>query len=187
MAAAKLHADDTPIPVLAPGNRKTERAVCGSTCVMISRSGSTEPAAVWFAYSPDRKGIHPQTHLAGFEGILQADAYAGFNELNEGGKVRLASCWDHARRYIFNVHEATPSETSKQWLDMIGDLYEIEAPIRGKPPDERRRVRQKRATPLLGVLKTSMREKLATRGGRAPLVEAINFCLEPLGWTHAAL
>jgi hypothetical protein len=116
------------------------------------RSGSSEPAAVWFAYSPDRKGIHPQTHLAGFEGVLQGDGYAGFNELTESGKVRLASCWDHARRYVFDVHETAPSETTKQWLDMIGDLYEIEAAIRGKPPDERRRVRQEKSNPLLGVL-----------------------------------
>ena len=86
----KLHADDTPIPVLAPGNKKTKT---GRFWVYVRddrRSGSSEPAAVWFAYSPDRKGIHPQTHLAGFKGILQADAYAGFNELTEGGKVRLA-------------------------------------------------------------------------------------------------
>ncbi|SDR62482.1 Transposase [Paraburkholderia tuberum] len=127
MATARLHADDTPIPVLPPGNRKTRS---GRLWVYVRddrRSGSREPAAVWFAYSSDRKGIHPQTHLAGFEGVLQADGYAGFNELTESGKVRLASCWDHARRYVFNVHETAPSETTKRWLDMIGDLYEIEA------------------------------------------------------------
>ncbi|SKD06729.1 IS66 family transposase [Paraburkholderia hospita] len=177
MSAAKLHADDTPIPVLAPGNKKTKT---GRLWVYVRddrRSGSSEPAAVWFAYSPDRKGIHPQTHLAGFEGVLQADGYAGFNELTESGKLRLASCWDHARRYVFNVHETTPSETTKQWLDMIGDLYEIEAAIRGKPPDERRRVRQEKSNPLLGLLEMSMREKLATLWPKAPLVEAINYSL----------
>ena len=81
MAASKLHADDTPIPVLAPGNRKTKT---GRLWVYVRddrRSGSTEPASVWFAYSPNRQGIHPQTHLAGFKGILQADAFAGFDEL----------------------------------------------------------------------------------------------------------
>src|ERR1700761_5056915 len=78
VATWKLHVDDTPIPVLAPGNRKTKT---GRLWVYVrddTRSGSTDPAAVWFAYSPDRKGVHPQTHLAGFEGILQADAYGGF-------------------------------------------------------------------------------------------------------------
>jgi transposase len=177
MATAKLHADDTLIPVLAPGNKKTKT---GRLWVYVRddrRSGSSEPAAVWFAYSPDRKGVHPQTHLAEFEGVLQGDGYAGFNELNESGKVRLASCWDHARRYVFNVHETTPSDTTKRWLDMIGDLYEIEAAVRGKPPDERQRVRQEKSKPLLGAIEMSMREKLATLWPKAPLVEAINYCL----------
>ncbi|WP_250479595.1 MULTISPECIES: IS66 family transposase [unclassified Caballeronia] len=177
MATAKLHADDTPIPVLAPGNKKTKT---GRLWVYVRddrRSGSSEPAAVWFAYSPDRKGIHPQTHLAEFRGVLRGDGYAGFNEITESGKVRLASCWDHARRYVFNVHETAPSDTTKRWLDMIGDLYEIEAAIRGKPPDERQRVRQEKSKPLLDGIETSMREKLATLWPKAPLVEAINYSL----------
>ncbi|PRX27318.1 transposase IS66 family protein [Paraburkholderia sp. BL18I3N2] len=177
MSAAKLHAHDTPIPVLAPGNKKTKT---GRLWVYVHddrRSGSSVPAAVWFAYSPDRKGVHPQTHLAGFEGVLQADGYAGFKEPIESGKVRLACCWDHARRYVFNVHETAPSETTKQWLDMIGDPYEIEAAIRGKPPDERRRVRQERSNPLLGVLDMSTKEKLARLWPKAPVVEAINYSL----------
>ncbi|AJX35878.1 Transposase and inactivated derivatives [Burkholderia oklahomensis] len=107
MATSKLHADDTPIPVLAPGEKKKKtKTKTGRLWVYVRddrRSGSTEPAAVWFAYSPDRKGIHPQSHLAGFEGILQADAYGGFNELYERGKVREAACWDHARRYVYEV------------------------------------------------------------------------------------
>ena len=117
MASLKLHADDTPIPVLAPGNRKTRT---GRLWVYVRddrRSGSRDPAAVWFAYSPDRKGIHPQTHLAGFEGILQADAYDGFNELYEGGRIREAACWDHARRYIYDVHVRTPTEATRYVLE----------------------------------------------------------------------
>jgi transposase len=78
MASSKVHADDTPIPVLAPGNKKTKT---GRLWVYVRddhRAGSKEPAAVWFAYSPNRQGVHPQRHLAGFKGILQADAYAGY-------------------------------------------------------------------------------------------------------------
>ena len=74
------------------------------------------------AYSPDRKGIHPRTHLAGFEGILQADAYSGFNELYESGKIREAACWDHARPYIYDVHARTPTEASRKVLELIGGL-----------------------------------------------------------------
>jgi transposase len=101
MAGKKLHADDTPIPVLAPGNKKTRT---GRLWVYVRddrRSGSNEPAAVWFDYSSDRKGIHPQTRLAGFEGILQADGYDGFNELYASGNVRQAACWDQYLKIIF--------------------------------------------------------------------------------------
>ena len=68
------------------------------------RAGSLEPAAVWFTYSPSRQGAHPQRHLAGFKGALQADAYAGFNELFAGGSVREAVCMAHARRKLYDIH-----------------------------------------------------------------------------------
>ena len=91
MAGSKIHADDTPIPVLAPGNGKTKT---GRLWVYVrddSRSGSTEPAAVWFAYSPNRQGVHPQRHLAGFSGILQADAYSGYNELYDPSRGKFSN------------------------------------------------------------------------------------------------
>jgi hypothetical protein len=78
LAAAKLHADDTPIPVLAPGNGKTKTAHLWTYVRDDRPAGDATPPAVWFAYTPDRKGIHPQTHLAKFEGVPQADAYAGY-------------------------------------------------------------------------------------------------------------
>ncbi|MFM0053947.1 IS66 family transposase, partial [Caballeronia grimmiae] len=177
MATSKLHADDTPIPVLAPGNKKTKT---GRLWVYVrddSRSGSKEPAAVWFAYSPDRKGIHPQTHLAGFEGILQADAYGGFNELYESGKVREVACWDHARRYIYDVHARTPTEATRQVLELIGELYGIEAHIRGKPVAERLRVRQEKSVPLLAAIKAWMTDKLTTLSKKSELAKAIRYSL----------
>ncbi|RQU30137.1 IS66 family transposase [Burkholderia cenocepacia] len=177
MATPKLHADDTPIPVLAPGNKKTKTGRLWVYVRADSRSGSTEPAAVWFAYSPDRKGIHPQTHLAGFEGILQADAYGGFNELYESGKVREAACWDHARRYIYDVHARTPTEATRQVLELIGELYGIEAHIRGKPVAERLRVRQEKSVPLLVAIKAWMTDKLATLSKKSELAQAIRYSL----------
>lgn len=94
-------------------------------------AGSELAPAVWFAYSPDRKGIHPQTHLAGFSGVLQADAYAGFNELYRNGQITEAACWAHARRKIHDVHVRTPSALTEEALKRIGELYAIEAEIRG--------------------------------------------------------
>jgi transposase len=76
---------------------------------------------------PDRKGIHPQTHLAGFSGVLQADAYAGFNELYRDGRITEAACWAHARRKIHDVHVRTPSALTEEALKRIGELYAMEA------------------------------------------------------------
>lgn len=92
MAATKLHADDTPVPVLAPGNGQTKT---GRLWVYVRddrNSGDITPPAVWFAYSPDRKGIHPQQHLESFGGTLQADAYGGYQAIYETGRVVEAAC-----------------------------------------------------------------------------------------------
>ena len=98
-SAYKLRADDTPVLVLASGNRKKTKTGRLWAYVRDDRpAGDPPPPAVWFACSPDRKGIHPQTHLAKFEGVLQADACAGFNALYEGGAIDEAACWAHARR-----------------------------------------------------------------------------------------
>jgi transposase len=84
----KLHADDTPVPVLAPGTGKTKTGRLWTYVRDDRPSGSTDPPGVWFAYSPDRKGDHPQQHLRDFSGRLQADAYAGFNQLYAGAASR---------------------------------------------------------------------------------------------------
>jgi len=83
-------------------------------------SGSVMMPAVWFAYSPDRKRVHPQTHLAGFSGVLQADAYAGFNELYREGHIKEVACRAHAQRKIHDVHVRTPSDTTTEALRRIG-------------------------------------------------------------------
>ncbi|ELW04201.1 transposase IS66 family protein [Escherichia coli PA48] len=90
MTDGKLHADDTPVQVLLPGNKKTKTGRLWAYVRDDRNAGSALAPAVWFAYSPDRKGIHPQTHLACFSGVLQADAYAGFNELYRNGGITEA-------------------------------------------------------------------------------------------------
>lgn len=174
LAGRKLHADDTPIPVLAPGNGKTRTARLW-TYVRDDRSaGDPTPAAVWFAYTPDRKGIHPQTHLANFKGILQADAYAGFNALYVDGAIEEAACWAHARRKFYDLHAARPSPLTTEALRRIAELYVIEAEIRGKPPDERLRVRRAQAKPLLDNLELWLRasaEKLSRKSDTAAAIQ----------------
>jgi len=96
MAASKVHADDTPVPVLAPGNGKTKTGRLWTYVRDDRPAGDTAAPAVWFAYSPDRKGEHPEQHLRMFRGALQADAYAGFNQLyKEDGRIQEVACWAH--------------------------------------------------------------------------------------------
>jgi transposase len=177
LAATKLHADDTPIPVLAPGNGKTNTASLWTYVRDDRASADTSPPAVWFAYTPDRKGIHPQTHLANFKGVLQADAYAGFNALFDDGTVREAACWAHARRKFYDLHEARPSALTTEALRRIGELYLIEAEIRGKPPHERRLVRQAKAQPLLDDLERWLRAALDKLSRKSDTSAAILYAL----------
>ena len=95
LATKKLHADDTPVPVLAPGMGKTKTGRLWTYVRDDRPAGDPTPAAVWFAYSPDRKGEHPKSHLSSFTGTLQADGYAGFDQIYEVGRIQEAACWTH--------------------------------------------------------------------------------------------
>ena len=105
----KLHGDDTPLPVLAPGTGKTKIGRFWTYVRDNRPAGDNRAPAVWFAYSPDRKGEHPQRHLAKFEGILQADAFAGFKKLYQCGAIQEAPCMAHIRRNFFDLMKAHQS------------------------------------------------------------------------------
>jgi hypothetical protein len=100
----KVHSDDTPMPVLAPGHGQTKTGRLWVYVGVDRRSGSTAAPAAWFAYTPNRQGQHPQTQLANFSGVLQADAYAGYDKIDTDGRVRGAACMAHARRKIHDLH-----------------------------------------------------------------------------------
>ena len=131
--AYKLHGDDTPVPVLAPGNGKTKTGRLWTYVRDDRASGATAPPAVWFAYSPDRKGEHPQQHLSNFRGILQADAYAGFNQLYEEGSIQQAPCLAHMRRKFYDLMEVHHSPIASEAVERIAALYAIEKEIRAVP------------------------------------------------------
>lgn len=177
--AAKLHADDTPVPVLDPGRGRTKTGRLWTYVRDDRPSGSDEPAAVWFCYSPDRKALRPQGHLAAFKGVLQADGYAGFNGLYDRAKDPLieAACWAHARRKFYDLHAANGSPVAKEALDRIGALYAIEGEIRGQPPDDRRAVRQTRAGPLLDDLEAWLKNTYSAASKKSALAGAIQYAL----------
>ena len=119
LAGRKLHADDTPIPVLSPGSGKTKTGRLW-TYVRDDRPAAEQTApAVWFTYSEDRKGEHPRQHLKTFKGALQADAYAGFHHLY-GDDIYEAACWAHARRKFHEIHVIHASPITTEALARIG-------------------------------------------------------------------
>ena len=175
--ATKLHGDDIPVPVLAPGNGKTKTARLWTYVRDDRPAGSTEPPAVWFAYSPDRKSEHPANHLEHFRGTLQADGYAGFNRLYETGVIVEAPCWAHVRRKFHDLYEAHASPIAKEALDRIAALYGIEKEIRGRPPDERRQIRQARARPLLDSLHAWLKASVSKLSRKSEVTLAIHYAL----------
>jgi transposase len=194
MAAERLHADDTTVPVLAKGKTDTGR------CWIYVRDdrpfGGAGPPAAMFYYSRDRKGEHPKAHLAGYAGILQADAYDGYNQLylatRHPGPIREAACWSHARRPFFAMADieenARRKAAGKKEIPLspiaidvvrrIDALFEIERSINGKSAPERLEVRQTLSRPLVEDFQIYMREQLAKLSRGHDLAKAFNYILK---------
>ena len=194
----RLHGDDTPVPVLEPHRGKTKqeaRRTAGPigkgiktgrlwTYVRDGRPyGDDTPPAVAYFYSPDRKGVHPQSHLKDFKGVLHADGYAGFKELYEPGKpgeappILEAACWAHVRRKFFDLTANGPAPIADEALRRIGELYDIEAGIRGSPPDVRRQTRQEQTKPKIKALKAWLEHEQSRLSGKSTLAQAIRYAL----------
>jgi transposase len=192
MAAERLHGDDTTVPVLAKGKTDTGR------CWIYVRDdrpfGGTGPPAAMFYYSRDRRGEHPQGHLAEYAGILQADAYDGYNKLYLAGRspgpILEAACWVHgpffamadieenARRKAAGKKEIALSPIAIEIVRRIDALFEIERSINGKSAEERLAVRQISSRPLVEDLNAYMRAQLARLAPGNDLTKAINYILK---------
>lgn len=182
LAGAVVHGDDTPVPVLAPGAGKTKT---GRLWVYVRDErphGSKTPPAAFYRYSEDRKGEHCQAHLKSFKGVLQADGYAGFNELYEKGSILEAACWAHARRKFFDICVTGKSEIAEEALRRIGELYAVEEAIRGRPPDERRAVRAERSAPILADFRPWLEVRRDELSRKSDLAKAIGYALSR--WTE---
>lgn len=177
MSTTKLHGDDTPVPVLAPGNGKTKTGRLWTYVRDDRPAGDPAAPAVWFAYSPGRKGEHPQEHLSCFRGALQADGYAGFNRLYEDGHIQEVGCWAHVRRKFYDLHQAHASPLAAEALARIAQLYAIETGIRGRSPGERLQVRKARARPLLESMHEWLQASLAKLSKKSETASAIQYAL----------
>jgi hypothetical protein len=177
MAATKLHADDTAVPVLAPGNGKTNTGPLWVYVRDNRTSTDMTPPGVWFTYTLDRKAIHPQQHLESFSGALKADACGGYRAIYETRRVIEAACWAHARRQLYELHATRPNPLNTEAFERIDVLYEIEETIRGKPPDERRAYRQVHARPLLEHFHAWLTTTLETLSHKSDASRAILYAL----------
>ena len=182
-AGAVLHADDTTVPVLAPGMGKTRTGRLW-VAVRDERSwGSTAPPAALYRYSADRKGVHAAALLGTCRGFLHADGYAGFDQLYKpntpGGDPPLVevACWAHARRKFYDEHHATASPIALEVLQRIAALFVIEASIQGRTPGRRAAARREHAQPLLDQLRAFLDASLARVSGKSALAGAIRYTL----------
>jgi len=182
-AAERIHADDTTVPVLAKGKTRIGRLW---TYVRDDRpfAGPDPPAAV-FSYSRDRAGEHPEQHLAGYAGLMQADAYAGFNRLYEGnrkpGPIIEAACWAHGRRKFFDLARINKAPIAVEAVERIDGLFAIERGINGVTPQERVRVREERSRPLMIALESWLREQRGRISKNSDTGKAIDYSLKR--WT----
>ena len=178
-AAERIHADDTTVPVLDIGKTRTGRLW---TYVRDDRpfAGADPPAAAYF-YSPDRGGVHPEAHLVSYAGLMQADAYAGFNRLYEAarkpGPIVEAVCWAHARRKFFDLARLNKAPIALEAVKRTDALFAIEREINGKPPSERRRVRQERSRARVEALEAWLREQYAKLSPASQVAKAIAYSL----------
>lgn len=177
MAGAVLHADDTPVPVLAPGTGKTRTGRLWAYLRDERPHRSRIPPAVLYRYSPDRKAEHPKAHLRDFRGVLQADGYGGFEGLYEGGQVVEAACWAHVRRPFYDLHLTGQAPLATEALRRIRLLYAVEERIRGQPPARRARIRKARAGPVLAELHAWFTATLGRISARSDLAGAIRYAL----------
>ena len=193
-AAERLHGDDTTVPVLAKGKTDTGRLW---TYVRDDRPfGGQGPAAAMFYYSRDRRGEHPQAHLADYAGILQADAFSGYNKLYEmdrkPGSIVAAGCWAHARRPFFVLADiaanarrkaqgkttAVISPLALEAIRRIDALFDIERSINGESAERRRAVRQELSAPLIADLEVWLREQRAKLSRGNDLAKAMDYLLK---------
>lgn len=180
MAAERLHGDDTTVPVQAKGRTTTGRLW---TYVRDDRpfAGLAPPAAL-FHYSPDRRGEHPQRHLAGYAGLLQADAYAGFAELYHPGRkpgpVTEAGCWSHGRRKLFDLAQLARAPLAAETVRRIDAIFDAERTINGLPTEQRLALRQHHVAPLVAELESWMRAARAKMSRHADVGKAMDYMLK---------
>jgi len=143
--------------------------------------GGTDPPAALFYYSRNRAGEHPQSHLAGYVGLMQADAFDGYNQLykvqRKPAPILEAACWSHGRRKFFDLAKSGEAPIASEAVRRIDVLFEIERTINGKTPEQRLAVRREKSRPLVADLEIWMRQQRALLSSGNDTAKAINYLL----------
>src|ERR1700720_2497131 len=188
-AGGRVHGDETPVPVLAKHQTRKGRLW---TYVRDDRPfGGRDPPAAVFFYSRDRTGEHAEQHLHGYAGILQADAYAGFNRLYEAGRrpgpITEAACWSHSRRKFFVLADVTAKARGKlaviaplalEAVKRIDAIFDAEREIKGRSAADRVAIRRSRVAPLVTALEDWMRAERARLSRHSEVAKAMDYMLK---------
>jgi transposase len=180
LAAERIHGDDTTVPVLARG-----KTITGRVWVYVRDDlpfGGRAPPGAIFYYSPDRGGKHPCSHLKNYAGILQADAYAGFNDLyheaRKPGPITEAACWAHGRRKLFVLADVAKAPLAIETVRRIDAIFDVEREINGLTAEQRLAIRQVRVAPLVTSLEQWMRGERARLSRHADVAKAMDYMLK---------
>jgi transposase len=172
-----VFADDTTLKMQSPGAGKTKTARVWVYGRDERPWGSQVAPAAWYRFTVDRKGAHPERHLAGYTGWMHADGYSGFNKLFETGRIGEVACMAHVRRKFMDVHKAQASPIAAEAVRRIAELYAIEKQARGSPPDKRAQLRQDKAKPVFEDLEHYLQAQLPGLSGKSTLAGAIRYGL----------
>lgn len=182
-----LFADDTPLKMLAPGNRKTKTARIWAYVRDERPWSGQSPPCVWYQFTVDRKGEHPVKHLFGYKGWVHADGYAGFNDVFGKDKASEVACMAHIRRKFVDVFAAQGSAIAEGAITRIAQLYSVEKQARGQSPEVRMDLRQDNSKPIFDDLEDWLHAQLPKISGKSPLAQAIRYGLNRMPKTRPYL
>lgn len=178
---ARIFADETSLPTLAPGTGATKTAWLWAYARDDSTFGGSGPPMVAYRFEDSRSGECVQRHLAGYRGICQVDGYAAYNKLvrKDGGNdgPRLAGCWAHSRRRFYELHKAGASQVATDTTLRMADLWKLEAEVRGQSPEARIAARQAVSAPIVVDLFALWQATLPRISGKSKLAEALRYAI----------
>lgn len=179
LASSRLFVDETTAPILDPGRGRTKLGYFWAIARDDRPFGGSDPPAVAYTYAPGRGAEHARELLKDFNGVLQTDGYSAYKRLakDRPNAITLAHCWSHVRRRFYDLAKGGSAPIAQQAIAKIGELYAIEAEIRGQPAELRRAQRQAKSRPLVAELEIWMMDQLKAVPGRSPMAETLRYAL----------